>query len=172
MSRFMLAALIVFLGVQIPRVAQASTIQYDLTLTPTVGSVGGTGFFDVTAPLNGSGVNQITAFSVAIDGQDFTLGNEVSTATATFSSGVLTSLDYIGALLGSGFNLDILGTGGLTYTFLDIGTGAALASGLISAAPLSSTPLPTTILMFATGLLGIALLTARRRKISHIYKTA
>jgi hypothetical protein len=163
MTRFLFVALVVVLGVQIPRGAHAST--YDMTLTPTVGSIGGAGSFDVVAPLSGSGISQITDFSVTIDQETFTLGNEISAATATFSSGMLTGLDYVGALLGGGFNLDILDTGGLTYTFLDIGTGAALASGIISAIdpPLPSTPLPTTILMFATGLLGLALLTYRRK---------
>ena len=159
MSRFLIVALLALLG--IPGAARASTIQYDLTLTPTDGSIGGSGYFDVMAPLNGSGVNTLTDFSVTIDGlpQPFTLANEVGTATATFSSDALSSLNYVGALI-NGFNLDILGSGGLTYAFLDLGTGATFASGTISAvAAPSAAPLPPTIVLFAAGLfvLGVRL---------------
>jgi hypothetical protein len=162
MLRVLVLAVVAFLGAQLP--AQASTLQYDLTLTPTTGSVGGTGYFDVTAPVNGSGVNAITALSITIDDQTFLLNNEIGTATATFTSGVLSSLSYVGALV-SGLNLDLLGTGGLSYTFLDIGTGATLASGIISDAP-AATPLPSAVILFATGLLGLLFLNYRRKRVA------
>lgn len=163
MLRVMIVAVMALFVAQFPSIARASTVQYDLTLTPTSGTIGGSGYFDVTAPVNGSGVNALTAFSVTIDGAQFTLGNDPA-ATATFSGGVLTSLNYVGALL-SGLNLDILGTGGLTYTFLDIGTGLALASGTISAVdPPTATPLPSAVVLFATGLLGLLLLNYRRKR--------
>lgn len=71
----------------------------------------------------------------------------------------------------SGLNLDILGTGGLNYTFLDIGTGATLASGRIAAVdPPASTPLPNAVVLLATGLLGLLLLNYLRRP--RTYQTA
>lgn len=163
MLRFLVAAAIAVFATQFPSNARASTIEYDLTFTPTSGSIGGTGYFDVNSPLNGSGVDAITALSVSIDNALFTLGDEQGTATATFSNGLLSNLNYVGALV-DGINLDILGTGGLTYSFLDIGTSETLASGTISAVdPPSAAPLPTSVILFATGLLALLFLTYRRR---------
>jgi hypothetical protein len=169
MLRLLAAAAIAVFATQFPLAARASSVLYDLTLTPTLGSVGGSGYFDVSAPVNGSGVNALTAFSVTIDGDVFNLGNELGTATATFSGGVLTSLNYLGDLVSTsgGFNLDILGTGGLSYAFVDIGTGATLASGTISAVdPPGATPLPSAVVLFATGLLGLLLLNYRHKRIA------
>jgi hypothetical protein len=164
MLRFLAVAFMAVCAAQLPSAARASTVQYDLTLTPTTGSIGGTGYFDVLTPVNGSGVNDLTALSITIDGQTFNLSNEIGAATATFTDGVLSSLNYAGALL-SGFNLDLLGTGGLTYNFLDAGISAALASGTISAAdPPPTTPLPSTVVLFATGLLGLLLVNYRRKR--------
>lgn len=163
MLRLLVVAALALLGAQFDSTAHASTVQYDLTLTPTTGSIGGSGYLDVTAPANSSGVDTLTmtALSITIDGEQFSLTNEVGSATVTFSNGVLSGLNYMGALL-NGFNLDILGTGGLTYTFLDIGTGATLATGTISDPP-GVTPLPSAVMLFATGLLGLLLLSYRRR---------
>lgn len=166
MVRFLVVALVTFIAAQLPSIARASTVQYDLSLTPTTGSVGGSGYFDVKTPVNGSGVNAITAFYVTIDNQVFNLATELGTATATFTKGVLTGLNYVGALV-SGLNLDILATGGLQYTFLDIGTNATLGSGTISAVDSpATTPLPSSVVLFATGLFGLLLLNNRRKKIA------
>jgi len=170
MSRLLVVIAAALLGAQITGVARASPVNppnivYDLTLTPTLGTIGGSGYFDVAAPLNGSGVNILTDFSVTIDNATFTLAND-PTATATFSNGLLSSLNYIGAVSAKGFNLDILGTGGLQYAFIDIGTGAALAEGTIYAVDppgVPATPLPTTVVMFATGLLALGFLIYRRK---------
>ena len=162
MLRLLAVAAFAIFAAQFPSTGRAATVEYDLTLSPTFGSIGGSGYFDVSAPVNGSGVNTLTGFSLTIDNQLFTLADEVGTASATFAGGALSSLNYAGALV-SGFNLDILGTGGLTYAFLDIGTGAALATGTISA--VAATPLPSAVLLFATGLLGLLLLNYRRKSI-------
>jgi hypothetical protein len=164
MLRFLVATALAVLAAQFSSTAWASTVQYDLTLTPTTGSIGGSGYFDVSTPVNGSGINDLTALSITIDGQTFNLSDALGTATATFTDGVLSGLNYAGALL-SGFNLDLLGTGGLTYNFLDLGTNFGIASGTISAMdPPSPTPLPSSIVLFATGLLGLLLLSYRRKR--------
>jgi hypothetical protein len=164
MLRFLVAAALAVLAAQFSSTARASTVQYDLTLTPTTGTIGGTGYFDVSTPVNGSGVVDLTALSITIDGQTFNLSDALGTATATFTGDALTALSYTGDLL-SGLNLDLLGTGGLTYSFLDLGTNFGLASGTISAVdPPSATPLPSSIVLFATGLLGLLLLSYRRKR--------
>lgn len=166
MIRYLVVAIVAVFAAQLSPAARASTVQYDLTLTPTIGSIGGSGYLDVSAPANGT--EALSAFSLTIDGQQFNLANEIGTATATFTGGVLDSLNYVGTLI-SGLNLDILGTGGLTYAFLDIGSGATLAAGTISAVdPPATTPLPSTVILFATGLLGLLLLSFRRKKIARI----
>jgi hypothetical protein len=163
MLRILVVAALAVFAAQFSSAARASTV-YDLTFTPTTGTIGGYGTMEVSGPVDG--VDQITAFSVTIDGQLFTLANEVGTATATFSNGVLSSLNYVGAAI-SGLNLDILGSKGLIYAFLDIGTGIALTTGTISAVdPPATTPLPSSVVLFATGLLGLVLLTYRRKKIA------
>ena len=172
MKRYLVVAcLLAIFATQLPSAARASTVQYDLTLTPTFGSIGGSGYFDVSTPVNGAGTNTITNFFLAIDGQDFTLGNAIGVATATFAGGALSSLNYLGSLVSEtgGWNLDILGTGGLSYAFLDIGTGAAIASGTINAvdAP-AATPLPSAGVLFATGLLGLLFLNYRRKHIARL----
>jgi hypothetical protein len=165
MLRILVAVAFAVFAVQLPSAARASSVQYDLTFTPTTGSIGGAGYFDVNTPVNGSGSNIITAFDVTIDGQLFTLANEVGTATADFTNGALSSLNYVGALL-SGLNLDILGSTGLIYAYLDVGTGAAIATGTISATdpPPSATPLPGSMVLLASGLLGLLLLNYWRKK--------
>jgi hypothetical protein len=164
MLRFLVVAIMAVFATQLSSVARASTVQYDLTLTPTTGSIAGTGYFDVSAPVSGSGVIDLTALSITIDGQTFNQDTEIGTATATFANGVLEGVNYVGALL-SGLNLDLLGTDDLTYTFLDIGTGAALSTGTISAVdPPPTTPLPGAMVLFATGLIGLLLLNYRRKK--------
>lgn len=95
MLRFVAGAIIAVFAAQFPSTTWAATVQYDLTLTPRIGSIGGSGYFDVSAPVNGSGVDAITALSISIDGQQFTLAND-PTATATFSGGALTSINYAG----------------------------------------------------------------------------
>jgi hypothetical protein len=161
MVRFLVVIAATIFAAPFSSAAEASTVQYDLTFTPTTGSIGGTGYFDVSSPVNG--VDTLTAFSLSIDGQVFTLGNELGAATATFSNGALSSLNYVGALT-SGFNLDILGTGGLSYAFLDVGSNSALSVGTISAAAApAATPLPNPIVLFASVLLGILALSYWRR---------
>lgn len=172
MLRFLALFVVVFVGVQMPGVARASTdvdLTYGLTLTPTVGSIGGSGLLDVTAPSNGSGTYELTGLSLSIDGANFTLGDEVGNATATLSDGVLTGLNYVGALIND-LNLDILGSTGLTYAFIDIGTGATIAAGTITDPPVPSTPLPPTLILFASGLLALGFIT-RWRKLPNLPRT-
>lgn len=154
--------MVVLFGVQFSKAAQAST--YTLTLDPTFGSIAGSGTMDVTAPGSGSGISAISDLTINIDGANFNLTDEIGAATATFSSGMLTGINYVGASVADfGLNLDFLGTQGLMYAFLDIGTNATLAEGTISAVDPPTASLPTTIVMFATGLIGLAFLTYRRK---------
>jgi len=167
MSRFLVLVLVALFGVQVSGAARATT--YDLTLDPTSGNIFGSGVMDVTAPGTGSGVSVISDLSITIDGANFNLKNELGAATATFVGGDLKSINYIGASIADfGLNLDFLGSQGLMYSFLDIGTDSVLSQGMINAVDpspggVSATPLPTTVVMFATGLLALGFLIYRRK---------
>jgi hypothetical protein len=172
MRRFYIAAVAGFLALQAPGFARASTFtyDYDLTLTPTSGSIGGTGTFDVTTTVNPytsiNGSVSISDLSVTIGGVTFTLGDAIGSATATFANGVLTGLSYLGDTT-SGLNLDILGSGGLSYLYFDFGTNSGSSSGVITATyvgdPPGAAPLPATWVLFAAGLAMFGIAAYRRR---------
>jgi hypothetical protein len=157
----------VFVG-HVAQPAWASTLTYDLTLTNTSGPTDGNGSFTVNGPVN-NGTDTFTSntnggldsLSIWINGEDFTLQNALTMSSVTFNNGALTNVSYFGEH--DGFKLDLL-TSGLYYLYVDANNWNLSSSGTISAfAAPSVAPLPTTSILFATGLLGFAALMYRRR---------
>jgi len=180
MRRLLIAAAAGFLAFQAPGMTHASicgtdcyTYDYKLQLNPTSGTIGGSGTFDVITSVNPwtslNGAVTISDLSVTIGGATFTLGDAIGAATATFSGGYLTGLSYLGDTT-SGLNLDILGTGGLSYLYFDFGTSSGTSSGNILATylgdsgPPSATPLPPSGVMLGAGLLMMLGFVAYRRR--------
>ena len=146
------------IGVQIPVAAKASTLSYNLTLTPIFGPESGTGSLTITVPPVGSSGfltlgNGLTAMDFRIDGLDFKLNN--SSEVSYFYQGsnlVLASLGYRGAIGNN--QLLSLSLGGFgAYFFRDNVPGESTIGNI----SVSATPLPTTLPLLATGLGGLGL---------------
>lgn len=156
MSRLFILFLLVVLGAQVAGPAQAST--YDLALTASYGGVGGTGSLTIDAAIPTTGLDVVTAvsgltgLSFVIEGNTFTLSNDPG-AYVTFNNGSLVNIAY-GAELGF-YTLD-LSTAGLSYSYLDTG------DGITSGGSILATPLPGTVLLFASGLLAFGFIQYRR----------
>lgn len=155
---------------QIPGAAKASTLSYDLSLSPIFGPEGGTGSFTiVTPPAGSSGIltegNGLTAMDFKIDGLDFALNS--SSEVSYFYQGstlVLASLFY-GGTIGTDqlFGISMGGSG--LYAFIDGASGGS-AYNTIGSISVSSTPIPTSLPLLATGLGALAMLGWwRKRKV-------
>jgi hypothetical protein len=149
-------------AVQIPGAARASTLTYNLTLTPFFGPESGTGSLTIKVPQVGSGTltqanNGLTALDIKIDGLDFTLNN--TSAVAYFYQGsnlVLASIGYSGKIgTDQLFSISFGGVGG--YSFTDNAPGSS-GQNTIGSISVSQTPIPTTLPLLATGLGVLALL--------------
>src|SRR5579884_1451712 len=166
-----------FVG-QVAQPAQASTLTYDLTLNNITGPTNGTGVLNVNAPLtyptdtltsNGGGLNLLNV-TLDVNGtfDTFTLADQLTTSSVTFTNGALTNVSYIGVDNTGNYKLDLLTTGQF-YLFVDPSNWSLSSIGSITAvAAPSVAPLPTTSVLFATGLLGFAFLMYRRRSSSRL----
>ncbi len=157
----------------IPGAAKASTLTYNLSLNPIIGTEGGTGSLTIVAPpVGSSGIltqgNGLTALDFKIDGLDFTLNN---TSEVTYfyqgSNLVLASIGYSGQIgTDKLFTISLGSLGG--YAFNDSGI---LSVGSISA--VSATPIPQSLPLLATGLGALALLGLwRKRKVGSGYRSS
>ena len=162
-SASLIAMTVALLAVLIPgAAATASTVAYNLTLTPLLGPESGTGSFTITAPQVGSsGIltkgHGLTAMDFKIDGLDFKLNN--SSEVKYFYQGanlVLASIGFFGTI---GNDHLLSGSGG--YFFADN------RESTVGSVSVSATPLPTTLPLLATGLGALVLVGLwRKRKAS------
>src|ERR1700722_16292986 len=136
-------------------VSHASVI-YDLTLTPTSGSIGGTGSFTIasTPPATGqvtySEANgNLSALSFLIDGQTFTLAGDTA-AKVVFLNGSLSDITFAEQIGTSPNRFDLQTSGVYAFYYnneLSESAGnftATLASDLV--------PEPASLALFATAL--------------------
>jgi MYXO-CTERM domain-containing protein len=156
------AIAIALFALQIPGAATASTLTYNLTLTPLSGPEGGIGSLTITAPpVGSSGIltqgNGLAALDFKIDGLDFQLNN--TSAVAYFYQGsklVLASIGYSGSIGPDQLLSITLGDNG-SYFFTDNAPGS-IVQNTVGSISVSQTPLPTTLPLLATGLAALALL--------------
>ena len=164
--RFKVAALAVALfGLLSSGSSQASTLNYELVLNGGTGQIDGTFSVNGSVPSSGqSGPVQITALNLDVGGTPYSFTSLFFTPVATFSNGALTSIEYLGEA--NGFKLD-LGTAGLNYIFTDFLNPSYSSSGTVSASSVgvSTTPLPSGLPLFITGLVALALLGWRKKRI-------
>ena len=146
--------------------SSAFAVTYDLTLTNLSGQAVGSGMFTVNGSVPGSGSSSfsagggLTSLSFSIDGYNFSLANEeFFNPSVSFNNGALTGIAYVGSL--NGFQLD-LGTFNLNYEFLNLANFSGSA-GTISD-HVSTTPLPSGLPLFITGLAALALLGWRKKR--------
>lgn len=165
--KFPLAALVsVLLALYSAGSCKASSF-YNLTLTNTIGPEGGSGSFTIDGPVANTGLSVFTAghglasLNFSIDGNNFSLANELLNANVIFNDGNLVSVAYLGSL--NGFNFD-LGTIGLNYGFLDLVNSSLDSFGSISGSPVSATPLPPSWTLMLIGLAGFGVVAYRRKR--------
>ena len=122
--------------------------------------------FTISGSAAGSGTSTFSAgaglssLSFSIGGYNFSLANEqFFNPSVTFNNGALTGIAYLGSL--NGFQLD-LGTFNLNYEFLNL-VNFSGSAGTISS-NVSTTPLPSGLPLFLTGLLALALLGWRKKR--------
>jgi hypothetical protein len=157
MLRFVISAAAAgFLVGHITGPAQAST--YNLLLTQTSGTeeAGGSGTFSINGPA-GTGTYTLASLNISIDGNKYTLNNELGSATATFSNGKFQSITYAGLVHGAFLTLG-LPSSSTGYSYLDVPEGlGSLSFGTVTDPP-GATPLPSTWTMMLIGLAGVSLL--------------
>ena len=144
--------------------SQASTLSYDLVLSGGSSQIDGIFSVNGSVPNSGqSGPLQITSLSLNVGGTSYNFASQLFTPVATFNNGALTSIEYVGSA--DGFKLD-LGTVGLNYVFYDFlntsysSAGSVLASGI----GVSTTPLPSGLPLFLTGLAALGFLGWRKKR--------
>ncbi len=167
--RYKAAALAVALfGLLSSGSSQASTLNYDLVLSSGTSQIDGTFSVDGSVPNSGqSGPLQITSLSLDVGGTPYSFTSLFFTPVATFNNGGLTSIEYLGDA--DGFKLD-LGTLGLNYAFTDFLNPSYSSLGTVSASAVgvSTTPLPSGLPLFITGLVALALLGWRKKRMMQI----
>jgi len=145
--------------------SEAST--YNFVLNSSIGPAGGNGSFTVNGPVSSNGLATFTegaglaSLVFSIEGNNFTLDDDLTKASVTFDNGALINVAYLGGL--NGFKLD-LGTLGLNYIFSDLINPGLSSIGTISAsAGVSATPLPPSWSLMLIGLVGAGFMAFRRK---------
>ena len=155
----------------------ASAMTYDLSLSNSSGQIVGSGMFTIGGPVAASGVStfsagasspaaQLTDMSFNIAGNTFNLGTQFRflTPTVTFDNGLLSRISYLGFSTSNAFKLD-LDTFNLNYVLVDLRNFPFIrtSTGTISES-VSTTPLPSGLPLFVTGLLALAMVGWRKKR--------
>ncbi len=138
----------------------ASAATYDLMLNSKGGQLDGTFSVNGAVPGSGPSLLQISSLSLTVGGTAYNFTSQ-SLSFATFSNGLLTSIEYLGSA--AGFKLD-LGTLGLNYIFADALNPGLSSAGSVSAVAATATPLPPGLPLFMTGLAALLLLARWRSR--------
>jgi hypothetical protein len=159
------------LTLAVPATLHASPVTYDLTLTPGQGSLyGGTGTItlDSTVPATGQvdytqangGLLDVT---FSIDGQNFSLAGATGTTLVRFLDGQLNDITFAESIGTTPERFTLDSTSGYAFYF-DNGQAASYGTFSVSGDPGSPSPVPepSSLLLFATGLLGGAATLYRR----------
>jgi hypothetical protein len=171
--RFALAVAAIVSVVGFTSVAQATPINFDLTLTSFGGSAGnGTGHLQINGPINpfaqifttGAG---LSGLDFTINGHTFDLSERIGAASVSFFLGSLSGINYSG-LDGGNFLLSFNSTG-LFYTYTNLDRTIVSGVGFITASlATTSTPVtvpePATTALLGAGLIGTTVLRRRKKK--------
>jgi hypothetical protein len=151
------AALLALLA---PAMLHASSITYNLTLTPNVGNpFGGTGTITLNNAVPATGQVDYTQangglvdVTFSVDGQSFSLAGATGTTLVRFLNGQLNDITFAETIGSTPERFTLDSTSGYVFYY---NNGQAASYGTFSVDPgTSPVPEPTSLLMLTTGLLG------------------
>jgi hypothetical protein len=155
-----------------PATLHASSVTYDLTLTPGTGSLyGGTGTITLNSAVPSIGQVDYTQANSGlvdvtfnIDGQNFSLGGATGTTLVRFLNGELNDITFAETIGTTPERFTLDSTSGYAF-YYDNGQAASYGTfsvGQGDPGSPSPVPEPSSLLLFATGLLGSAATLYRR----------
>jgi hypothetical protein len=162
----------------------ASSITYDVMLSPTSGPYGGSGTITLASAPASSGITTYSQAAGSLQGLTFTIGNQTfslagdPSATVEFLNGQLYNISFAQTVGASPnrFTLDTSAVYAFYYNDGQAESAGSLTAALDNAAPgsgssqppaSSPTPEPGTLLLVATALAGGAFFVFRRKRTAH-----
>lgn len=150
----------------VPASLHASPITYNLTLTPSAGSpYGGTGTITLNSAVPSTGQVDYTQangglldVTFNIDGQNFTLAGATGTTLVRFLDGQLNDVTFAETIGTTPERFTLDSTSGYAFYYNDgqaASYGTFSVSGTSGSSP-SPVPEPSSLLLFATGLIAAA----------------